>query len=704
MARITKENQSSPPLILTTEDLERELRIFSSRLSIYSPRERKLILDALFWSRSLHKGQMRESGEPYIIHPVRTAETLIEIKADYVSVIAALLHDVLEDTQASQAEVNERFDTSVGSLVQGVTKIDFMKVGSNYKTASLRKMIWAMVDDIRVIFIKLADKCHNMHTLDYIAEPARRRRIACECLEIFAPMAGKLGMSSLRNELEDLSLKYLKPDAYRQISEHVNQKRAERAQHLVQIQQRLTRSARDARIKMKISTRAKHFYSIYRKMKNRNKSLEEIYDLLGVRIICETQSECYIILGLVHSLWMPLEGKFKDYIARPKSNGYQSLHTSVLTDWGQPLEIQIRSTQMNETAEFGVAAHLFYKEGENSAKIHPDQLAVVQQLRILKDESSRSDSINDENDFLETIKRDVLRDSIIVYTPKGDPVEMPEGSTAIDMAYHIHSEIGEHCAGAKADGVIIPLTRPLKNAQMVEILTSPRAHPHINWLKHIRSTRVRTKIRNWLNHHDSNVIIDRNIVARNMPARTAPQIAPTQNKKAPTQKKSALPAPSRQKISKIPASITVKNESNMMIKISICCSPIPGDRIIGYVSPGRGIVVHKLNCPNIKGIPNLRKRQIHVEWENTSSTFIQGMRIHSRYTHELFSEIERAIRKYKGHLIAGSLSETDRGELEGFFTMEIENKKDFNKIYRSINSIPSVLSISRLQDPEKYYH
>ena len=686
-------------LILTTQELEMEIRYFTGRLDIYTRTERREILQALHWSRKLHESQKRESGEPYIIHPIRTAEILIDLKLDPPAVKAALLHDILEDTEITKDDLVKQFGEDVGAMVEGVTKIDDMDVGkSTRKAASLRKMVWAMVDDLRVIVIKLADKRHNMNTLQYIREDARRLRIARECLEIYAPMAGKLGMSSLKIELEDLSFKYLKPDVYTQIREHVYLKKEERKQYLDKIQSDLLRAATKSHLKIEVYTRAKHFYSIYRKMKDRGKDLEEIYDLLGVRIICSSTVACYTMLGVIHGLWVPFEGRFKDYIARPKGNGYRSLHTSVLTEGGRPLEIQIRSRSMHETAEYGIAAHWAYKEGKDKGEIHPDQIAVVKQLKTLRDEGRDDDA----GTFLDAIKRDVLRDSIIVYTPKGDPMELPEGSTAIDLAYHIHSEVGEHCMGAKANGTIIPLTRPLENTQTIQILTAPGAHPHVNWLKHVRSARARSKIRNWLNRHDADVVIDRNIVARKKPSDE--RDIKTENASFAVDEASGVGRLETQVIDSSKVGVTIGDEHNMLIKISQCCSPVPGDRIIGYISRGRGIVVHKVDCPNLKGIEDFEERRIHVDWETASSRSTQRFRIHSRYTHDLFSEIEGAIRKYRGHLISGSLDETERGDLEGFFTVEMESKEDFKKISKSIRAIPTVLSISKVQNFQNRYY
>lgn len=691
-------NPMSGGLILSDAELKDRIRRFSGRLDIYPRTVRREILKAVEWSRELHEGQKRASGEPYVIHPLCVAEILIELKMDPPAVIAGLLHDVLEDTDANRSDLVERFGMEVGALVDGVTKIDDIAVGKGArKAASLRKMVWAMVDDLRVIIIKLADKRHNMSTLQYIREDERRLRIARECLEIYAPMAGKLGMSSLKGELEDLSFKNLKPDYYTQIRERAAFKKEERREYLEEIKVKMLNAALKAGVRVQVEARAKHFYSIYRKMKDRGKELDEIYDLLGLRIICGSVTDCYVMLGIVHQLWMPFEGRFKDYIARPKGNGYQSLHTAVFTEGGRPLEIQLRSRSMHETAEFGIAAHWAYKEKRSPDRIQPSEIAVVKQLQTLREEGHDGDA----GEFLDAVKRDVLRDTIIVYTPKGDPVELPEGSTAIDLAYHIHSEIGERCMGAKADGSIIPLTRPLENTQTIQILTSPRAHPHVNWLKHVRSARARGKIRAWLNRHDADVVIDQKIVAR----KNASAAAGNEEKsRAGRPKPDTAHDRLRTTVSDTTkVGVTIGKERNMMIKISQCCNPSPGDRIIGYISRGRGIVVHGMNCPNLRGIDDFEDRRIHVEWETAASRTTQRFRIHARYTHDLFSEIEGSIRKYGGHLISGSLDETERGDLDGYFTVEMESGDDFKKISKSVRSIPTVLSLAKVQNLRNRY-
>lgn len=676
-------------LIMDDEKLRKEIRSFTACLDVYPRSKRRDILHALHWSKMLHEGQKRDSGEPYIIHPIRTAEILIRFRMDPSVIKGALLHDVLEDTDISKQDLVDKFGDEVAALVEGVTKIEDMNIGKSVSNAvNFRKMVWAIVDDLRVIFIKLADKCHNMHTLQYVKDDKRRLRIARECLEIYVPMAGKLGMRTLKTELEDLSFKYLFPDSFNQIQAYVTLEKEERKFYLEKVQGDLLRAASKAKLRIRADTRVKNFYSIYHKMKKRGKEIDEIYDLLGMRIICDSTETCYTTLGIVHCLWVPLEGRFKDYIAHPKGNGYRSLHTTVLTDGGKPLEVQIRSQLMHETAEFGIAAHWAYKEGKKNNQAHTEQIAMVKQLITLSEEGHDYDA----GEFLEAIKRDVLRDSIIVYTPKGDPVELPIGSTAIDFAYHIHTEIGEHCMGAKADGSIIPLTRRLENTQNIQILTSPSAHPHVNWLKHLQSARARSKVRNWLNRHDADVVVDRNIVARKKTADSAARES-VDTEKLQTQV-----------INATKIGVRTENEHNIMIEISQCCSPNPGDRIIGYISRGRGIIVHNVNCPNLKGIHDFEKRKIQVDWEIASAQTTQRFSIHSRYTPNLFSEIESAIRKYRGRLISGSLDETERGDLSGFFIVEMQSKEDFKKISRSIRAIPPVLSISKGSNLVNQYH
>jgi GTP pyrophosphokinase len=684
-----------------------QIASFREKLSPYAEDQQDAILRAAELSEQLHEGQYRDSGEPYFVHPLQVAQILVDLRLDSPTVIAALLHDVLEDTSMSREELREQFGKDVEQLVQGVTKIAAVKAKNRNAQAAenIRKMFFAMVKDIRVILIKLADKLHNMRTLDYKRGP-RKRAIAQETLDIYAPLAGRLGISWLKDELEDLSLKHLHPDTYEQIRAFVSQRREERGGYLKRVEDALYQSARAENLEIEVETRAKHFYSVYQKMKRRNKQMSEIYDLLGLRVLCKSESECYTMLGIVHRLWPPIEGRFKDYIAMPKANKYQSLHTTVLCYDGKLIEIQIRTHDMHKTAEHGVAAHWLYKRGAHADRVKSEDLDIINRVKDLHGFRITS------SEFLDEIKRELLKDSIYVFTPKGDAIQLPRGATAIDFAYHIHTEVGNHTMGAKADGQIIPLRHELSNTQVIEILTSPNAHPHVNWLRYVKTTRARSKIRNWLNKHDENLIIDRSIVARK---RSPEQQGQQPSQRQQQQQKDHQPQGQQQRepqnqqqpgeqqwesttdhshiMDREKVAVRVGDERNVMIRFAQCCNPTTGDPIIGYVSRGRGIIVHKKNCPNLRHIEDLNERTMEVEWETVSPKATRRFRVTAQKTDDLFSEIEGAVRKYHGHLIEGKLEELDNGNLDATFTMELERRDDFKKVMKSIRTVPAVLNI-----------
>ncbi|MDR1933636.1 MAG: bifunctional (p)ppGpp synthetase/guanosine-3',5'-bis(diphosphate) 3'-pyrophosphohydrolase [Spirochaetales bacterium] len=657
---------------------------FAEKLAGYTAEEKKIILDAAHWADELHKDQMRASGEPYFIHPLQVAEILVDLKMDYQCIVAALLHDVLEDTEASRQELSSRFGRDVENLVNGVTKIAGIKAKSKsiQEAETIRKMLFAMSKDIRVILIKLADKLHNMRTLEFLPEE-RRRAFAQECLDIYAPLASRLGMGGIKDELEDLALKHLQRQTYEQIKTFVASKRGARAEYLQKIEEKIVTAARGEGLEVSVKTRAKHFYSIYTKMRRRGKTLDEIFDLLGIRIVCEAQNDCYVILGIVHRLWKPIDGRFKDYIAMPKANKYQSLHTTVMGDGGRLIEIQIRTDLMHQTAEHGIAAHWLYKKGTSTERTRREDLPVINRLRSWNGVKISS------GDFLNEIKGELLKDSIYVFTPRGDAIELPSGSTAIDFAYHIHSDIGNHLTAAKADGIIIPLKAALKNTQVIEIVTSKNAHPHLTWLRYVKTARARSHIRSWLKKSDESLIIERNIVAR---------------------KKAELPIQTRRQRQKDEGEggallrgegnveVRIGEDRNVLISMARCCNPAPGDEIIGYVSRGRGIIVHKKNCPNVKAISDISDRTIHVEWENTSPRAVRRFRVAARRTYDLFSEIEGAVRKYKGHLVSGRVDDDGPDRLVANFTMELESGEDFRRVIKSIQAVPSVLRIDTRND------
>ena len=652
---------------------------FDRKLKRYSADDRKRIIEAAEWALSLHQDQKRASGEPYIVHPVTVAEILVDLEMDHEAIIAALLHDSIEDTHISGADVRQRFGKQVEALVDGVTKISILKAKNKsvQEAETIRKMLFAMTKDIRVILIKLADKLHNMETLHFLP-PAKVKVIANECLDIYAPLAGRLGISWMKAELEDLALKHLHPDAYAQIKDAVAQKKQARSQYLSRVIGDIDRLAKQAGYEIEVSTRVKHFYSIYRKMKRRRKEIGEIFDLLGIRIICKSETDCYSILGLVHKLWPPIEGRFKDYIAMPKANQYQSLHTTVMCYGGNLIEIQIRTVEMHRTAEYGIAAHWAYKDGFSKQRSQPKDLAIITKLK-----SWDATNVN-SSEFLEEIKRELLKDSIYVFTPKGDIVELPKGSTPVDFAYHIHTEVGERCVGAKADGQIVPLNQELRNTQVIEILTSSNGTPHLNWLRNVRTARARSKIRAWLHRHDESALPERNEPVKRT-IEHLPQLPPP-----------PPPAPEevvKNIIDENRMVFKIGNERNMMVRIANCCRPSTGDEIVGYVSRGRGIIVHKRLCPNLAHIPDIENRNIAVEWEAVTARETRRFRVTARMTADLFSEIEGAVKKYKGHLIEGKLEEDDKGNLTGAFTLELETKDDYKKVMKSIRTIPTVMNI-----------
>ncbi len=678
--------------------MNEQIQSFIGSLTDYSASEIASIAEAAEWADKSHVNQKRASGDPYAIHPLGTAAILVELKMDADSIIAALLHDVLEDTQVEADEIERRFGKSVRHMVEGVTKIADLPSQNKTKqeAESIRKMLFAMVEDIRVILIKLADKLDNMRTLGHLNED-RRKAIAQECIDIYAPLADRLGISWIKDELEDLSLKHLNHDAYEQIKGLVALKKGERAEFLKKVQDALYHEAAAAGIKITVMSRAKHFYSIYQKIRKRAKESGELYDLLGIRMLCEKTDDCYTLLGLVHKLWKPIDGRFKDYIAMPKNNGYQSLHTTVMCFEGKLIEIQIRTWEMHHVAEYGVAGHWLYKTGGAKDWIQPKEISLVNKLKTwnrLNAEAKQELGTSDESNFLEDIKRELLKDSIYVFTPKGNVIELPSGATPIDFAYQIHSAIGDHCVAAKADGSIVPLTSELKNTQVVEILTSPQAHPHLNWLRAARTSKARSKIRSWLIQNDDTLIIDKNIVAKKRAAQasqaTPPTISTAEGTSAgPLQQTILRPADS----STGALQVRVEDEKNMMIHFARCCSPITGDPIVGYVSRGRGIIVHRRNCHNLAHIADFADRKIDVEWEHAASKTLSKFRVEAKWAPDLFSEIEGAIRKYQGHLIEGRLEESTTNRLSGFFTMELENEEDVKKALKSLRNIPSVIAL-----------
>lgn len=591
------ETETDPQVLIDT--------FFTEFSDSYSQSDKDRIVSAWDYLIGKTRDLKRKCGKPYYLHPFRVARILAQKNLGADTIISCLFHNILEVDPGCLGEIEEKFGKDVSVICYGTAKITSLNINSTsiHNADSIRKMLFAMVDDIRVILVKLADRLDRMRNLRSVS-PQAQKLIAKEVLDIWCPLASRLGMSEVKSEMEDLSLKYSNPAVFQQIKSIVSQKKQERAEYLENSVRKISDAAKEIGIDVQISSRAKHFYSIYQKMRKRNKEPGELYDLLALRIICNTNTECYTLIGIVHGLWKPLEGRFKDYIAMPKANGYQSLHTTVMCE-GKPLEIQIRTKEMHDIAEHGVASHWLYKKGTNKDLVKAQDLTVINKLRALRDED-----LSDENFFSE-LKNEILGDSIFVFTPKGDVKELPSGSNAIDFAYSIHTGIGEKIVGAKADGKIIALTAPLKNTQIIEIITNPNAHPTQSQLLAVKTSKAHQRIHAWLSENDP-TFIDRDAEQKKESANAA--LARQRELKRPSDKKRKS-AEKKDPDSRYSGKIRVENDSNFVVTVARCCCPVPGDPIVGYISSKRGITVHRADCLTYLRIPLIENRSVNVEWD-----------------------------------------------------------------------------------------
>ena len=591
------ETETDPQVLIDT--------FFTEFSDSYSQSDKARIVSAWDYLIGKTRDLKRKCGKPYYLHPFRVARILAQKNLGADTIISCLFHNILEVDPGCLGEIEEKFGKDVSVICYGTAKITSLNINSTsiHNADSIRKMLFAMVDDIRVILVKLADRLDRMRNLRSVS-PQAQKLIAKEVLDIWCPLASRLGMSEVKSEMEDLSLKYSNPAVFQQIKSIVSQKKQERAEYLENSVRKISDAAKEIGIDVQISSRAKHFYSIYQKMRKRNKEPGELYDLLALRIICNTNTECYTLIGIVHGLWKPLEGRFKDYIAMPKANGYQSLHTTVMCE-GKPLEIQIRTKEMHDIAEHGVASHWLYKKGTNKDLVKAQDLTVINKLRALRDED-----LSDENFFSE-LKNEILGDSIFVFTPKGDVKELPSGSNAIDFAYSIHTGIGEKIVGAKADGKIIALTAPLKNTQIIEIITNPNAHPTQSQLLAVKTSKAHQRIHAWLSENDP-TFIDRDAEQKKETANAA--LARQRELKRPSDKKRKS-AEKKDPDSRYSGKIRVENDSNFVVTVARCCCPVPGDPIVGYISSKRGITVHRADCLTYLRIPLIENRSVNVEWD-----------------------------------------------------------------------------------------
>ncbi len=634
--------------------------------AVYEDGERELLLRAYDYAQKMHANQKRASGEPYFTHPCAVAEILIDLGLDSPTVAAAFLHDVIEDTPATPDDIKNNFGQEILTLVDGVTKLDKISFQTHEEedAENFRKIFVAMANDVRVIIIKLADRLHNMRSLNFLSNE-RQQRIAKETLEIFTPLAGRLGISQIKCELEDLCLKYLDPEAYEYLVSNINQKLEERRKFVDSVVAELQKLIDESGIKGEVFGRPKHFYSIYKKMKNQNKTLDQIYDLTAVRVIVNTKEECYEVLGKIHDRWKPVPGRIKDYIATPKRNMYQSLHTTVVTNFGQYFEIQIRTYEMHRMAEYGIAAHWKYKENKTDSKSGESNFNM--RLSWIRDIMDWQGSLNDSKEFVDSLKNDLYTNELLVFTPHGKVISLPVGATPVDFAYAIHSEVGNKCVGAKVNSKIVPLNSTLQTGDVVEILTSPTTKgPSWDWLKFVKSSSARAKIRQFFKKEmkEENIKTGRSMLEAEAKRRGytlnellteesfkklsnrlvfasvdemmasvgygAVGVAQVLNRLIDYHKKE-MPLPTDQseieKLKHTPeGSVTIVGEGSFLVKFAHCCNPVPGDDIVGYVSRGRGVIVHRKDCPNLKDYDPERLQP--AKWTGeTEKGFLAGIKI-----------------------------------------------------------------------------
>ena len=711
----------------------------------------KRVRDAYEYAEEAHRGQVRKSGEPYIEHPVAVAKILADMQMDVVTIQAALLHDVVEETKVTLDALRERFGETVARIVDGLTKLERIQFRSKeeQQNENYRKMFVAMANDIRVILIKLADRLHNMRTLKYQSEE-NQRRIAHETLEIYCPIAHRLGMSAIKWEMEDIALRYLNPQQYYRIAHLMKMKRAEREQYINELIAKIKEKLDEMGIKGEISGRPKHIYSIWKKMTTKNKQFNEIYDLLAIRILVENVKDCYATLGIIHTLWKPMPGRFKDYIAMPKPNMYQSLHTTIVGPNGEPTEVQIRTYEMHRTSEYGIAAHWAYKDG--TQQVTPGSFG--EKMNWFREILELQKETRDAAEFMESLKMDIFTDLVFVFSPKGEVFELPAGSVPLDFAYRIHTEVGNRTIGAKVNGRIVPLDYKLKTGDIVEILTSKHSYgPSQDWLKIVHSSHARAKIRQWFKREkrEENIAKGRELLERELkrigaePAEwmtdekllevakkfsfndiedmmsaiglggiTAAQVCTrlteklrkeaeiAQQVQLTTEVKEIKPpgTGAAETVRKRPShGIRVKGADNLLVRFARCCNPVPGDEIIGYITRGRGVSVHRTDCSNIPAHTDGEEAQrvIEVEWEETAdASYSVEIEVLGHDRRGLLNEVLQAVSESKTNISAVS-GRTDKNKIANIhITILIRNKEHLQSVVDKIKRVKDIFSVQRI--------
>lgn len=702
----------------------------------FSEAEFQELKAAYDFSAAAHEGQKRQTGEPYFIHPCAVVNILVDLGFDDVStLVAAFLHDVLEDTPVTSDELEQKFGKEVLELVEGVTKLDKIKFVSaeDEQAENLRKMFFAMAKDYRVIIIKLADRLHNMRTLDAL-KPEKQIKIATQSLKIYAPLAGRLGLSFVKCELEDLAMRYLYPDDYYELVEFIKTKSKERQQFIEKICDELKAKLQELGIEGEVNGRQKHLYGIYKKMLKQGKNIEQIYDISAVRVIVNEVQDCYTVLGAIHTMWMPLPGRFKDYIAMPKPNGYQSLHTTVITKFKETFEIQIRTYEMHRIAEYGIAAHWKYKEGKTGATKIDDQINWLREVMDTQRESS------DSHEFLENIEGNVFTDEVYVFTPKGKVLNLPVGSTTVDFAYAIHSAVGNKCIGAKVNGKIVPLNTVLNTGDIVEILTTNSGKgPSRDWIKFVKTASARTKIRQYFKKEmkEENIKRGKDMLEREAKRRgynlsellstaglnyimnrytlssiddlyasvgfgglTTNQIIV---KLIDYFKRDLL---SKNPVAEIKTTSTtgksssgngvlIRGYDDFLVRLSHCCNPVPGDKIVGYVSRGRGVSVHCVDCPNVKNMEP--ERLIEAKWDDViSQNFLASLKIYCENKGGILAAVTTIISNMKISITgAFARSDNDSGTAEITVMLEIKSTDQVEDVIKKLKTLPEVIDVHR---------